>query len=337
MNAIELKVGTHPITFTNKSVTYGGKEYLYGLMSDISPVDSPFPGYQFTYEGQRETLYYNINDKDTVSKIFDQIMAQHKKAMETAVPAVTPQPESQTPSPAPLMGNQPLDPEAIAAMPDPEVPKDKKTSGIVINKKVVMAVCVALLLVLAVIAVVLVRNTIAAKPAEPTTTTTGTTEAASSATAADATKIYKGGKYLVGTDMPAGEYLIQGNGYLVVTSDSSDNLDNIITNGNYSNRMYIQVSNKQYFEFEGEAQLSQYAPDYEGANPLPSGMYKVGKDLPAGKYTLQAEGDAYMAIMSNSLGTIDSIVSNKNFTDTLTVTLQDGQFIKLLNCTLPLD
>lgn len=51
-----------------------------------------------------------------------------------------------------------------------------------------------------------------------------------------------GGQYKVGTDMPAGEYVIVGSGYLQISSDSSGEFGSIVENDNYSNRTIISVT-----------------------------------------------------------------------------------------------
>lgn len=64
-------------------------------------------------------------------------------------------------------------------------------------------------------------------------------------------KFIKAGMYKVGTDLPAGEYLLypEGAGYFQVTKDSTGNFDSIITNDNFSGTRYLTVSNGQYLDF----------------------------------------------------------------------------------------
>lgn len=64
---------------------------------------------------------------------------------------------------------------------------------------------------------------------------------------------YKSGMYLVGTDMPAGEYKIvvdedaaMGLGYLEVASDSSHDFASLRTNDNIESSAYISVNEGEY-------------------------------------------------------------------------------------------
>lgn len=68
--------------------------------------------------------------------------------------------------------------------------------------------------------------------------------------------IYKDGKYIVGKDIPAGEYKVTvnsniGMGYIEVSSDSRGVLDSIITNDNLMEDSYITVQDGQYLKLSG--------------------------------------------------------------------------------------
>ncbi len=60
-----------------------------------------------------------------------------------------------------------------------------------------------------------------------------------------------------------------------------------------------------------------------------SGKYKVGVDIPAGEYFLQAASayGGYMSINSDSNG--DDILENENFNTHHYITIQDGQYLEL--------
>ena len=62
------------------------------------------------------------------------------------------------------------------------------------------------------------------------------------------------------------------------------------------------------------------------------GMYKVGKDIPAGEYKLvatEAENDGYYAVLSSSYNYGDNIVANDNFSNNAYITVQDGQYLQI--------
>ncbi|WP_195990175.1 hypothetical protein [Clostridium sp. D53t1_180928_C8] len=68
--------------------------------------------------------------------------------------------------------------------------------------------------------------------------------------------IYKDGTYIVGKDIPAGEYKVTltssiGMGYIEVSSDSRGTFDSIITNDNLMEDSYITVEDGQYLKLSG--------------------------------------------------------------------------------------
>lgn len=68
--------------------------------------------------------------------------------------------------------------------------------------------------------------------------------------------IYKDGTYIVGKDIPAGEYKVTvnsniGMGYIEVSSDSRGALNSIITNDNLMEDSYITVQDGQYLKLSG--------------------------------------------------------------------------------------
>jgi hypothetical protein len=71
---------------------------------------------------------------------------------------------------------------------------------------------------------------------------------------------------------------------------------------------------------------------------LNSGMYKIGRDLPAGEYKVVSEGDySYYEVAKDSSNTLEGIITNDNFTGEKYITVSDGQYIKLTNCYLLVD
>lgn len=146
-----------------------------------------------------------------------------------------------------------------------------------------------------------------------------------------------GGMYKVGTDMPAGEYVIIGSGYLQISSDSSGSFDSIVANDNYSNRTIILASDGQYVQFSGRAYTWDEAPKVDTSTGiLPDGKYKVGVDFPAGEYKLTPIGSGYYGVSTTASESLDVLVSNDNFDTERYLTVQDGQYLKLNRATLKL-
>lgn len=142
---------------------------------------------------------------------------------------------------------------------------------------------------------------------------------------------YAGGMYKIGTDMPAGEYLLTSTGgYYEVATDSTGSLDSIVTNGNYTNRAYVTVQDGQYFMFEGTAVPANEAPAFSASDGIyPEGMYLVGKDIPAGEYKISSTGSGYYEVTSDTVGELGSIVANENFEGDVYLTVSEGQYLKL--------
>lgn len=151
-------------------------------------------------------------------------------------------------------------------------------------------------------------------------------------------KTYKSGMYKIGVDMPAGEYVIIGSGYGQLASDSTGDLESIITNDNYSNIWYIGVNDGEYLTFQGgKAYALADAPTVDtSSKTISEGMYKIGRDFPAGEYKVTAQSDGYIEVSSGNRGSLEQIVSNDNFTGDKYITVSDGQYLKLIGCKLNL-
>lgn len=148
---------------------------------------------------------------------------------------------------------------------------------------------------------------------------------------------FSGGQYRVGSDMPAGEYVIIGTGYLEIASDSSGSFESIVENDNYSNRTIVSVADGQYIKFSGRAYSWDEVPVFEARDgKVPDGRYKVGVDIPAGEYKIEPRGSGYYEVSSSAGGGFDGIVTNENFDTDRYLAIQDGHYLKLNRATLRL-
>lgn len=193
-----------------------------------------------------------------------------------------------------------------------------------------------------IIAVVLLGGIIGAFSDEPKSDTVtkkddSTVAANAEEKKAEPEKGITGGQYKVGADMPAGEYVIVGSGYLQISSDSSGEFGSIVENDNYSNRTIISVTDGQYVQFSGRAYTLEEAPKVDtSSGTLPDGKYKVGVDFPAGEYKVVPNGDGYLAVSTSASESTNSIVTNDNFNTEKYITVQDGQYLKLNRASLKL-
>jgi flagellar motor protein MotB len=144
-------------------------------------------------------------------------------------------------------------------------------------------------------------------------------------------KIIQPGMYKIGKDLPAGEYVLIGSGYMQVSKDSTGELESIIANDNIVNRSYIKVKDGQYLTIKGmEGYKVADAPKVEiNNNILPEGMYKAGIDIKPGEYKVKSDGDGYVEVSKNSTHDLNAIVSNDNFEGEKYITVKAGQYIKL--------
>jgi hypothetical protein len=148
-----------------------------------------------------------------------------------------------------------------------------------------------------------------------------------------AVKTYKSGQYKVGTDLPAGEYvaIAKSDAYIEIAKDSKGAIESILANDIFINRSIITVSDGQYLKLQNcELYPAKDAPKVQPKNGfLPSGMYKIGVDLPAGEYNVISEGgDSYVEVSKSSKHSIDDIISNDIFQGNKYVSVLDGQYVK---------
>lgn len=146
--------------------------------------------------------------------------------------------------------------------------------------------------------------------------------------------VFKGeGEYKVGEDIPAGEYYIKCNSinlYVEIASDASGTIDSIIGNLNTEGGVYVTVNEGEYLKVSGGDIYKVEDAEIEPENGYyTEGQYKVGKDIPAGEYTLEAvDGPGYVEITTDSRHTLENIITNDNFENNKIVSLSDGQYIE---------
>lgn len=134
-------------------------------------------------------------------------------------------------------------------------------------------------------------------------------------------------------DQSAGIMLFaSGNEWEKAESVFNDILSTLkIENGTKPNfKMSISDSENQ-----GSTTDNQETPSNENQSDAPksypSGMYKIGTDMPAGEYKLSSTDHAYWEVTTSSAADAD-IVGNDNFTGDTYVTVQEGQYFKFERC-----
>lgn len=148
---------------------------------------------------------------------------------------------------------------------------------------------------------------------------------------------YYTGVYLVGRDLPAGEYLIYptdaAKAGFTVTKDAAGT--SLISAGTPVPERYATFTTGQYVTLTyckayplSFAATPKVALDSNGN--LLSGQYKVGRDIPAGTYVLMGGGTGatgYLYIEANSLNLNSGIVGATLFRGQCYVTVTTGQYL----------
>lgn len=142
---------------------------------------------------------------------------------------------------------------------------------------------------------------------------------------------YSNGQFKVGADLPAGEYLAIGTGYVEVAKDSSGNMNAILINDNVENaQRYVTAHEGEYVKLTGDIKLypEADAPKLNTKDGLPSGEFKAGVDMPAGEYKIALEAGGYFAVTRDARR---SYVKNQYTPDggSFYTTVADGQYLQI--------
>ena len=146
---------------------------------------------------------------------------------------------------------------------------------------------------------------------------------------------YSPGQYKIGKDIPAGEYLLIGNGYFEIMPDSSGDISKVIVNDNFKNRRYASAQDGEYLKVVGDIKIFpvRKAPqeNFDSEN-LAEGQYKIGKDIPSGEYKITANEneDGYFEVTEKNRGIKDILTNGiiqKN--SGVYISVKDGQYLKI--------
>ena len=152
---------------------------------------------------------------------------------------------------------------------------------------------------------------------------------------------YPEGMYRVGTDIEPGEYLIGSTdgepGFIIFSSSDYFNENTTFYPSITDYPVYVTLKMGDRVLFADGITLNKAkvaaADDHGKYAP---GMYKVGKDIKAGKYIVDTSSeDAVYAIYKDSRYDESSIVKlREHAVDAEIVTLIDGQYVEFDNCKL---
>ena len=165
---------------------------------------------------------------------------------------------------------------------------------------------------------------------------TGTSIAKEAAAAAFPAQTYAAGSYVIGQDMPAGEYAIFTSddstdstySYCSLTLYKDESDERRIAELRFQHHGLITLYNGQHLVLS-----DGWAIAAEEADILPgvSGMYKVGRDMEPGTYQLTAltsEGGSW-ALYNDVRYYYDYIDGYGRFVDPTVITVEEGQYLEL--------
>lgn len=144
--------------------------------------------------------------------------------------------------------------------------------------------------------------------------------------------VYGSGVYKVGTDIPAGEYLLvsTGTASFYTSTDAAGN--DRIGNGLPKPTLYATLRAGEYATFNSLKIYPIASAPKIGVNAdgtFVPGQYKVGRDFPAGDYVIDYQGSTtigHLRVDSNSLNLTNSIVGADLYRGRIYVTLSAGDY-----------
>ncbi len=149
---------------------------------------------------------------------------------------------------------------------------------------------------------------------------------------------YSGSYLKVGTDIPAGTYVLMAKGKDLSTYTISKDADgqSTVSSGSFFGNMYMKLTKGQYLNME-----SCYTVPEKQAKPdtKKSGVFKVGKDVTAGTHKLVStavaggEGRYHVYSSLNALMTDEVEIGDmKEIEGSMSVTLKKGQYLQTIDC-----
>lgn len=179
----------------------------------------------------------------------------------------------------------------------------------------------------------------------PVITAPGRAEGLPTVTSVPST-VYTDGIYQAGTDIPAGEYMVltgdtdsyYGYTYIISTTPDPDNFSesNLVDYNTINYNAIIRLEEGQYLHLSGcTASPIDEVPklDYRRGE-----MFKVGYHIPAGTYRLKVNSDSYYGrayILSYPSDSYEAVIQSMIVSEESDeITLKDGQYLQLKDCTL---
>lgn len=146
----------------------------------------------------------------------------------------------------------------------------------------------------------------------------------------------KAGTYIIGKDLPAGEYKIKSEGWTTYRGLVTISQNNQVIYQEYVPTFtYLTLSKGQELNLERVSALpvSQASPYQLYGDTYSQGRYKVGVDLPAGTYTAypdDSDNTTVLQVLADSGLSLESVLSTKTITEPTEFTVTDGQYLQIV-------
>lgn len=144
--------------------------------------------------------------------------------------------------------------------------------------------------------------------------------------------------FSVGTEIPAGEYLVltreKGLGYVLLTRNRQLTRDEIIWQKHFENHTIIYIREGEYLTTKNATLIpvdDAIVPNFKDGL-LHAGTYRVGVDIPPGVYTLFPTNDrsGFFSTAATSHQLSAHIIQQRNFNEPITIALNTGDYFTML-------
>ncbi len=137
------------------------------------------------------------------------------------------------------------------------------------------------------------------------------------------------GTYLVGEDLPAGQYVAVTDGKCYVKIGADPNMNTLYASNMVDYCIPFEVRDGDWV-YSSKGMI--YSINDIELDISKTGMYVVGKHIKEGNYKLEARGRGYYCITRGMLGANNKIEKNDLFDSVAYVSLKTGQCIEISGC-----
>ena len=154
--------------------------------------------------------------------------------------------------------------------------------------------------------------------------------------------IYESGVYIVGNDIPSGEYLLTEDRdaifpSVIVRTDADEDAELLLYSLINGQSALLLATDTCVTITEASAIPLSAAEMYGGEGEIGAGGYLIGAMLPAGMYEVTVDGRAPLSsysVYSGILGTGAQLLRFERLQENTVLELNDGEYVELIGCSL---